>query len=113
MIFGGSICNDNFSSFYLKVWLITTEPQYQVHLMFMTFETERDFDLVRIGQGDNPFSSASVYFEWSGVRVSPPIRSTDNALWVPVQLTSDGSIFKDGFELTVTSVIASPGMWSN
>ena len=75
----------------------------------MTFETEKDFDLVRIGQGDDPFSSSSTFFEWSGLRVPPPIRSTGDAMWV--RLTSDDSLFKDGFELTVTSVIAS-GEWS-
>ncbi|XP_072029649.1 uncharacterized protein [Amphiura filiformis] len=88
-----------------QVWVITVEPEYQVHLMFMTFETEKNFDMVRIGQGDDPFTSDSLFFEWSGIRVPPPIQSTGDALWV--RLTSDDSIFKDGFDLTVTSVIAS------
>ena len=87
---------------HLQIWVITTDPGKQLYLIFMTFETEKQFDFVRIGQGNDPFVTDSTFFEWSGNRIPPPIRSTGDTVWV--QLKSDESIFKDGFELTVTSV---------
>ena len=83
---------------------MNADPDNQIHLMFMTFETEKDFDFVYIGQGDNPFSSESIFFSWSGDRTPPPILSSGSSVWI--QLTSDANIFKDGFELVVTSVMA-------
>ena len=76
-----------------------------MQLTFKSFNTEKDFDFVRIGQGDDYFMSDSVFFEWSGDRQPPSIFSAGNSIWV--QLISDESISKDGFELVATTVNAS------
>ncbi|XP_022107091.1 CUB and sushi domain-containing protein 1-like [Acanthaster planci] len=90
----------NYQNNYNITWIIQTEEDRKIRIMFYRFETEHQMDIIQVGDGNS--SSVDPFFSWSWIRRPPDLLSSGNAMWL--RFTSDGSQTYDGFSLLAKSV---------
>lgn len=97
----GNLESPNFPDDYLPnkecVWRLTAPPDYQVALVFQTFEVENHdscfYDYVAVHDGNT--TDAPLIGLFCGMNIPPEVHSTGNQLLV--KFVSDGSVQKGGF----------------
>lgn len=80
-------------------WLIQPAGANQITLTFTAFETELNYDSVKVYDGVN--ANAPLLLEWTGSVVPSAITSTTGAMYV--RFISDASQTDDGWEASYTS----------
>ena len=81
-------------------WIIVAPPDQKIRITFHTFESERNFDYFRAGDGDDIV--ANEFFLWHGSREAPELMSAENQIWL--RFTSDGIATSVGFSLLASCV---------
>jgi len=83
-------------------WHITGNAGERLVLSFNTFDTERDYDFVKVYDGAD--AGAQLVGTFSGPDLPPPVTSTGHELYVT--LTSDYSLEGDGFTASWNSLVS-------
>ena len=99
----GSGSNDYASNSDCK-WLIQPSGAAAVTLSFSTFDTESNYDFVKIYDGST--TSSSLLASYSGNTVPLSVTSTGGIMLV--HFTSDGSLNKAGWSASYTSATSTP-----
>jgi len=86
-------------------WAITTVSNSRIAMEFTSFQTEYNYDFVKIYDGTS--SSSPLLASYSGFSLPAPVQSTSNHLYV--KFTADTSLNYDGFNanyntITTTSI---------
>ncbi|XP_038063643.1 uncharacterized protein LOC119734296 isoform X2 [Patiria miniata] len=81
-------------------WLLTTEEELKFLITFLEFETQRDGDYLRAGDGNN--TANDEFFVWHGTKHPQDFLSDGNQMWL--RFTSNGYSSRDGFHLSASSV---------
>ncbi|XP_038050982.1 CUB and sushi domain-containing protein 2-like [Patiria miniata] len=81
-------------------WFVTADVGSAITFRFSVFNTEESYDIVTIGNGHAPSNGDSSVGHFSGSLTSLTVFSNDNTAWM--EFTSDISLTKIGFEVTIT-----------
>jgi len=81
-------------------WAITTVSGSRIALEFTAFQTEYNYDIVKIYDGTS--TSAPLLASYSGFSLPAPLQSSSNHLYV--KFTSDSSLSYDGFSANYNTV---------
>ena len=84
-------------------WSITVASGSLVGLEFITFQTESNYDFVKVYDGSG--TSSPLLASLSGSSLPSPLRSTSNRLYV--RFTSDASVTFDGFTANYNTIASS------
>jgi len=71
--------------------VLQTVPGEKIQLSFQSFSTERNFDFLRLYNGNSP----TPFFQTSGSDIPPTLVSDGNELYI--EFNSDSSVVADGF----------------
>ncbi|XP_070533081.1 CUB and sushi domain-containing protein 1-like isoform X2 [Ptychodera flava] len=81
-------------------WIISTVEGYQLNVIFNTFDTEQEYDVLETGEGIEPDKRR--FDQFSGSTLPDGFTTLSSSMWIVFR--SDRSVNKSGFHLTVTSV---------
>ena len=81
-------------------WIIQTELGYKIHINFLQFSTEENYDIFTAGDGND--TASSQFFKWDGTRRAPDLLSNGNEMWL--RFTSNRRRVNQGFFLLASSV---------
>jgi M6 family metalloprotease-like protein len=95
----GSGTSSNYSDNLLCSWLIQPPGAITIDLNFNNFDTESNFDFVRVYDGTN--NSSTLLGSFSGSTIPPSLRATSGSMFV--EFDSDASVNAAGWEATYTS----------
>ncbi|XP_076819435.1 inter-alpha-trypsin inhibitor heavy chain H3-like isoform X2 [Clavelina lepadiformis] len=84
------------------VWMITSSTSDQVELKLLGFDTEKDFDIVQIRDGDSLESMLLATFHGREVDTNSIVSSRRKLL---VSFTTDGSVSYRGFNISYRTVL--------
>ena len=84
-------------------WSITVASGSLVGLEFLTFQTESNYDFVKVYDGSG--TSSPLLASLSGSSLPSPLRATSNRMYV--RFTSDASVTFDGFTANYNSIASS------
>jgi len=84
-------------------WAITVASGSLVGLEFITFQTESNYDFVKVYDGSS--TSSPLLASLSGSSLPSPIRSTSNHLYI--RFTSDASVTFNGFTANYNTIASS------
>ncbi len=87
-------------------WTVTALPAGRLQCNFTDFDTEEDYDVVSVCEGDSCCPS-SVAAEFSGSLLSLP-RYTSTAPSLTFRMTSDGILNRRGFALSCSPLATAP-----
>ncbi|XP_038050981.1 CUB and sushi domain-containing protein 1-like [Patiria miniata] len=91
---------DDYPNNALCIWLITADVGSAIAFRFSGFNTEKTYDMVTIGNGHAPSSTDSVIGSFSSSLTSLAVFSNNHIAWM--KFTSDSSINRVGFQVTIT-----------